>query len=338
MTNPNLSDWTRFHGTFGSDPNKKVERIDFQFDVKDTVSTTDGVNRKPIFFTDIQFQAGNQLSGWNPNTKEMLQRLTWTHDENTYVASPNQYAGDEPRVYENVDRRWFNIVGRGHRTIVVPNYLPEDWDVPILPTGIDLTLYPKEDFDLLRVSTNSGATIPEENQLYKEEGGLYREIESKYNEVTSSYFSGDSAVKTQEIANWENVMRPLFASHPLHTRYTREFFVEGGSAGSEIKIHATPHVATFNGKDIQIVGQRSVKAGDHTIKIDRKKFQLAPKGTATIRIEFYKLRERSITTYDRDSNYNLVKKRKKFKYLEDAGVGYYGTASFFQWTHGRSRM
>lgn len=334
----NLDDWIRFHGTFKADPNKKVVGVEFQVEAKDAVSSTNGVDRVPIYFTDIQFQAGNTLSGWIPNTKEMLDRLTWTHDEWQQVASPYRFEGSSPQIYQNVERRWFNVVGRGHRTIVIPNYYPEDWDVPILPTGIDLTLFPKDDFDLLRISTSAGAVLPEEEQIYKEEGGIYQEIKAKYDEVNSEFYYGSVERKEQEISNWENIIKPLLDNHPLQTRYTREFWVDGATAGTEIKIHATTRTATVNGSEVKIVGERELDVNGLQIKIDRKKFLLAPQGSATIRIEFYKQVTRTIVTYDQDSNGNEVKVKKTFNYLEDAGIGYYGTAGFYQWTYGKSRI
>lgn len=341
MTLPNLHDWVRFHGTFEADPNKKVVGVEFQGEAKDAVSSTDGVNRLPIYFTDIQFQAGNQLSGWIPNTKEMLDRLSWTHDEWTYVASPNNFdtvegnptGASRPKIIEGMEKRWFNIVGRGHKTIVIPNYLPEDWDVPILPTGIDLTLYPKEDFDLLRISTAWGTELPVEEQWYKKEGSLYHEIKEKYEYATSEYFYGTDEERRTHISNWQNIFYPLFENHPLHKRYTREFYVDGATAGSEIKIHATTRTATVNGNQVNIVGERSLNINGTNYPIDRKKFLLAPRGTATIRIEFYKQRERSIVTFD-DGN----RVRKTFRYLEDSGIGYHGTAGFYQWMYGKSRI
>lgn len=351
MTFPNLKNWVRFQQTFNADLNKKVEKVEFQIEAKDAVASTNGVDRVPLYFTDIQFQAGNQLSGWIPNTKEMLDRLSWTHDENTYVASPNGWNTAEgnptgspaPKIYEGVEKRWFNIVGRGHSTVVLPNYFPEDWDVPILPTGIDLTLYPKEDFDLLRISTNVGAVLPEEEQRYKQEDiGYYAEVKAKYEDVLNMDLKNasteDLARRDQEISNFENIMQPLFDNHPLHTRYTREFYVDGAAAGSEIKIHATTRTAKLNSEDIKIVGENIIYINGGKLAIDRKKFMLAPKGTATIRVEFYKHREKSFITYDQDSSGNWKKVKKTFRYLEDVGIGYYGTAGFYQWTFGKSRI
>ncbi|MDC3413953.1 hypothetical protein [Terrihalobacillus insolitus] len=336
----NLNDWIRFHGTFDADPNRKVSKVEFQVEAKDAVVSTDGVNRLPIYFTDMQFQAGDNLTGWIPRTEEMLDHLTWTHDENLYVASPNRFEGESPTIYQNVEYRWYNIVGRGHTVVTIPNYYPEDWDVPILPTGIDITLFPKESFDVLRISTSSGVLLPEEQQKYKLEGGIYQEIKQKYEEVKNMqvYSDLDKERKEQEISNWVNIIQPLFDKHPIHYRYTREFWIDGATAGTEIKVHATTRTATLGGNTIKIVGEDSFDINGSPMPIDRKKFLLAPKGTTTFRIEFYKQVEKEITTFDMQSDGSYKKVRKAFKYLEDVGIGFYGTAGFYQWTYGRSRI
>lgn len=338
MTFPELKDWLRLSGTFDTRENKKVERVDFQLEANDAVSSTTGIDRKPIYFTDLQFQAGKRLTGWVPNTQEFMKKLTWTHDENQYVAAPNTFAGDPPRIYENVDRRWFNITGRGHEVFIVPNYLPEDWDIELLPTGLDITITAKEDFDLLRISTNAGVEIAEEEQFYKRPGGVYQEQLRKYEEVTSSYYSGDEVRKDREISNFENLIRPLLENHPLHTRYTREFYIEAGTAGTEIKIHATPREATVNGEPVQIVGKNYINVDGEQLEIYRNKYMQAQVGATPIRIEFYKLEERSFITYELDDDYNWQRVRKSFGYLRDTGVGYQGTAGFNQWTYGYSRI
>lgn len=337
-----VTDWKRFHGTFKADPNRKVDKVEIVIEASDAVSSTNGINRVPIYITDIQFQTGEQLTGWTPNTQEMMKKLTWDNDEWKNVPSPSEFKGSPPTVYKGITRRWFNIVGRGHKAIIVPNYLPENWDVPILPTGLDITLYPKDDYDLLRVSTNVGVWLPEEEQWYKQEGGIYQEIKEKYEDVINMNLDYASPMdlkrRQQEISNWENIIKPIFDKHPLHRRYTREFWVDGAEAGSEIKIHATTRIATLNGKSIPIVGERYIDIHGFPYPIDRKKFLIAPKGVTAIRIEFYRQRERTIRTYDMNSSgeYELVEKR--FKYMEDAGIGYYGTVSFVQWTYGRSRV
>lgn len=340
MTNPKKTDWVRFHGTFATDPKKKVSHVDFEIEAKDAVSTTNGIDRKPIFFSDLQFQAGKRLSGWVPKTEELMSKLTWTNDENQYIAAPYIFEGSPTKVRENLDKRWFNILGRGAMTFVLPNYYPDDFDVPLLSTGIELKLYPKDDYDLVRISTSHGVEIPEDEQFYKREGSFYQEMKQKYESVVNidPYNDETQQRKDREISNWENIVKPVIEDHPLHTRYTREFFIDGGKSGDEIVINATDRTATVNGRDLKIVGERAIDIDGTKFPIDRKKFMIAPKGTATIRIEFYKQVERSVITYDRDSNFNYVKKRKTFSVLEDVGIGYHGTAGFNQWTYGLSRI
>jgi hypothetical protein len=336
----NLNDWIRFHGTFEADPNRKVSKVEFQIESKDAVISSDGVNRLPIYFTDIQFQAGNNLTGWTPSTKEMLDRLIWKHDENQNVASPNRFEGESPKVYENVEYRWYNVVGRGHTIVTIPNYYPENWEVPVLPTGIDITLFPKDDFDVLRVSTSAGVLLPEDQQKYKMEGGIYQEIKEKYEEVKNMqvYSDQDQERNELETSNWINVIEPIFENHPIHYRYTREFWVDGATSGTEIKIHATTRTATIGGNQIKIVGEDSFDINGSPMTIDRKKFLLAPKGTTTFRIEFYKQVSKDIITFDSQADGSYKKVKKTFNYLKDTGIGFYGTAGFYQWTYGRSRI
>lgn len=339
MTNiPKHEDWKRFHGTFEADPDKKVEQVDIQIEARDVVSSQAGVDRQPIHFTDVQFQAGNMLSGWVPNTQEMLERIKWTYDQWETVPYNSSFNGSEPKVFEDLERRFFNIGNRGHGTTIIPNYFPEDWDVPILPTGIDLTLYPKSDFDLLRVSTNLGVKKPEKERYLKGDGEIYDEMKKKYEQVTNGYNTDEERRET-EVNNFNNIIEPLLGNHPLDTRYTREFYVHGGKAHSEIKIHAEPRVAEMNGEELDIVGKREIVIDGQTIPIERNRYMLAPKGTATLRIEFYKMVERRIITYERsEDGYGFERQYKTFKYLEDVGIGFYGTAEFYQWTYGKSRL
>lgn len=330
-------DWKRLTANFTAHLEKKIANVEFQVEAKDVVSSRDGVTRNPIYFTDMQFQVGNQLTGWAPHSKEMLRRLSWKHDEHAQIATPNRFVGEKPKAYPNQKRRWFNLVGRGHKVVTVPNYVPEDWDVSVLPTGLDLTLYSKEDFDLLRVSTNVGVLMSEEDCFYIQHG-IYPEIKKKYEDVLAMdpthVGSVERVRREQEIDNFENRIIPLFLKHPLHYRYTREFWIERASSGSEITIHATTRKATVNKRPLSIIGKRHINVHGIPMKIDRMKFLLAPRGTAILRVEFYKEVEQSIDTYDQDKNGAWVKKRKTFKVLKDVGIGYWGTASFDQWTSG----
>lgn len=294
---PNITDWVRLHGTFYPDPNKQVDYVDLQLAADDAVCKTTGNVDAPIYFTDIQFQGGDKLTGWVPHTQEMVQPLTYDVDESKNIATPNVINGAQPTTYNDMETRFYNIVGRGHSVITLPNYYPEDWDKEILPTGVDFTIYPKEDFDLCRISTNIGEKLPEELQRYR------------------TYIEQDP----DNADFWDN--------HPLHFRYTREFWIDGASAGTEIKIHASTRTHSVNGVNIPIAGIRefSITQANWTVPINRMRFFLAPRGSIRFRIEFYK----HITDVtEAVSDYTL----------QDKGIGFYGTAEFKQFTYGRNRL
>lgn len=317
---PTLQDWLRFSGTFDSDPNRQVEKVEFEIEVNDAVSSTNGIDRKPVYFTDVQFQAGNQTTGWIPNTKEMMKRLTWDDDETKNVASPNEFLGNEAELHENITKRWFNVVGRGHTTVIVPNYLPEDWNVPILPTGLDITLQPKEDFDLCRISTNAGAKLERDDWHYKE--------------ILDEYQRKADRGGYAEYRNLQRV-KNLFEDHPLHYRYTREMWFEGDKAGTEILVHANTRTARAGNNGIDLVQREPLDLNgyEYPVQIQGNKFLLAHKGSTRFRVEFYKQETLEMITEDDDGN----RIRKPYTYLKDVGVGFHGYASFYQWTYGRSQ-
>jgi hypothetical protein len=334
---PSLEDWIRLHATFEPDPERHVEKVEFAIEATDSVL---GVEKKPVFFTDVQFQGGNMLTGWERSPQEFLKRLYWTVDENKVMPSvnswntvedPNPEGSPAPVVYNDVGRRLFNITMRGHATITIPNYLPEDWRFDTLPSGIDLSIKPKDDFDVCRISTAHGAWYAEEKQMYKAEGTIYAQAKAAYEDALSIDTKQADAVEMDKrqraISNWSKI-KGIFEEHPLHYHYTREFWFDGRPAGTELKVHATTRVATIGGNKVKIVGEKSLPVNGTQISIPRKKFMLAPNGTALIRIEFYKEVEDSIIMYDS----NDKKVRKTFKYLKDTGIGYYGTATFLQWT------
>lgn len=299
---PNPNDFKRFYGTFApSEESKQVDFVDFQLVLTDAVVRNENNEDVPIYFTDLQFQPGNNLSGWNPHTKEMLKRVTHVNDETQFVPSNSLHLGREPQLWE-MNTRWFNIVGRGHSIITLPNYFPEDWDVEILPTGIDFTIKPKEDFDVMRISTGSGVLLPYDSY------NPTRVYDSKLEGLTEG---------TSEYNYWNE--------HPLHYRYTREFWVDGyeGSAGHEIKIHASSKLATMNGNELTIAGERYFNIDGWDMFIGRKKFLLSPKGSTRFRVEFYK---QVPNPYDGTLH------------LKDTGIGFHGVAEFSQWAHGRSRI
>ncbi|MED5010902.1 hypothetical protein P9852_05370 [Geobacillus stearothermophilus] len=91
-----------------------------------------------------------------PNTAEWFQPAYGTLDETSTAVGRDVYLGDQPRVFENVKNRFYNIVGRGHEAIIVPNVYETDFSRQLTTTVVDITLYAKNDFDLLRISTNYG--------------------------------------------------------------------------------------------------------------------------------------------------------------------------------------
>ncbi|SCY88631.1 hypothetical protein [Alkaliphilus peptidifermentans] len=297
-------DWVRYYGTFSPNAtDKRVQHIDLEIVVSDAVIRNERNEDVPIYFTDLQFQTGEQVTGWVPKTEELLQSLSHTNDETRFMASNNHHLGRPPRQWE-LQERLFNIVGRGHQVICIPNYFPEDWDVEILPSGIDLTLYAKEDFDLMRISTAVGNHIP------YGEGRMYDAIIND--------FSAD---------NW---IQNYFDTHPLHYRYSREFWINGGigSAEQPIKIIASTRMASFAGQGIDIKERKTINIGGYPMYVGRNQFMTIPKGSVRFLIEFYKqipLR-RSGAPYD------------GWLHLADTGIGYWGRAEFKQWTYGRSRI
>lgn len=319
---PNITDWKTVEGTVFANPDKRVTEVSLELVASDSVIRNDQNQDVPIYFTDIQFQAGGQRTGWVPNTEEMLKLLKYNDYEKDNAGSTDIFLGSQPLERRDLTERQFNIVGRGHSVVTIPNYYitsidptdhPEDNDLPKdylaneLPTGLDLTLVPKEDFTVLRVSTNYGAFEPDPEKR-------------RYQKVLIDEYPGDQYIYD------------MFYQHPLHYRYTREFWVDGGpgSAGSEIKINARTRVAQINGTDIPIGGEYTFNVEGSNgyswpLEIGRKQFFLAPKGSLRLRVEFYQMR-------------NLSGKYGGAGYQRDTGVGFYGTARFNQWTYGRSRI
>ena len=308
---PNITDWKRFFGTFSPDVAKQVADVDIVVMVEDAAIRNEQNQEVPIYFTDIQFQPGDQLTGWVPNTQEMIKKLTFVDDENTYIASPTVWNGAPPQV-RTFSERTYNVMGRGHQVLTIPNYYPENWDVEILPAGIDFTIYPKEDFDLCRISTAAGVLLENDGTR-------------KYDEVLAQYPNSE-------------YVQGLFNKHPLHYRYTREFWIDGRPAGTEIKIHASTKLASLGGVSIPIAGERTVDVNGFPMYVGRKRFIMAPTGSARFRVEFYKQVTETETVATTDEFGNVTNSPVTFTYLKDTGIGFYGTASFTQWTYGRSRI
>lgn len=321
-----IAKWRIFGGTVSlKNEEMKVDHVDVDIIVRDTASRDANNQDQPFYFTDLQFQPGAQKTGWVPNTQELLQLITFDVDEkrkylddNGGLSSYYQWKSVRPTVYPGMTERMFNILGRGHEVITIPNDLPEEifWQlelielqglerpVEILSTGIDFKIIPKDDYDLMRISTDVGGLLPEE--------------ERPYQSIINEYSDGENVTD-------ENVAS-LLVDHPLHYRYTREFYFTGGQAGDELEVLATIQVARQNGQEIERQGIRSIQAGDMEITLYKNRFHLIPRGSVRFRVEFFKQSEFTTST------------GQKVTYMADAGIGFHGIASYKQWTYGVERL
>lgn len=149
-----LNKWNRFiHTVHLEKTEKKVKEIELNLI---------GENFEgEINFTDLQFQEGTSVSGTIPNTKEILQPVEFNIDENTFLRTVSNPVkrGTQPRNHENIKNRFYNVLGRGHEVISIPNVFHENYFNPIITTALDIELRAKSDFDLLRIRTNDGNLI-----------------------------------------------------------------------------------------------------------------------------------------------------------------------------------
>ncbi|WLD92636.1 hypothetical protein [Alkalihalobacillus sp. AL-G] len=277
--------WTRYFHSVYPESDKKVKEVTVDFLAVDIDGT--------VHLSDIQVQGGPTVTAYRPSNEDILQQLTFSIDETDNAQGNDVYEGEPPEVYPNVRNRFFNICGRGHDVVVVPNVFHEDYTKELLTTGLDLTLYPKDDYDLLKISTNYGTLLPKEEQQYGE-----------INELTGE-------------------------NHPLHFRYTREFFFPGGETGDEIRLMSSIRNASINGKR-KSLGQYEMNIGGQTFQIDKQRFFALPSGSIRFRVEFYKLVTESLT--------HEWEGQKPVSYMKDTGIGYWGLAEFTQWSEGRSKM
>jgi hypothetical protein len=248
----NKDDWTRFFKGIRIYSDKKVKSINLDFVV-------DQVESGEIRLTDLQLQEGQEVTGTIPATQDILSKKVFSIDEtyNQVSGYENIYLGDQPRVYD-IQNRFFNIIGRGHETIAIPNVYHEDFTKELVTTGLDLTLYAKDNYDFLRVASFYGDLIDEEeNKTYLDES---------------------------------------LADHPLNFRYTREFCFSGGSAGDEIKIMASGQYGSVNGNKVPL-GVQSFNVGKEVDEFgkkrvvyykNRQRFMALPVGATRVKIEFYK--------------------------------------------------
>jgi hypothetical protein len=336
--------WKVFGGTVELENTaQKIDYVDVDIVVHDTTSRDDQNKEVALYFTDLQFQPGSQKTGWipgigiRPDTKEtvgeFLDRVEFNVDEwrnyknaDGTINTSYHWKTVQPTTYDGAGlgyKRFYNLIGRGHEVITLPNDLPEPefWalgklrtgltePVEILSTGIDFTLIPKDDFDLCRISTDVGSVLPEDQWIYKSKIDKYKELNPN---------------ATDDLAN-----------HPLHTRYTREFWFDAGHEDDVLEVLATTMTARKNGTAITRNGVREITINGDTMEIYKNKFQLMPRGSVRFRIEFYKTVPTDfVIGKDSTTNKPIY---ETTNILQDTGIGFSGYAKFLQWTYGVERL
>lgn len=161
----NFALWRRYSGTFSLDENLPVDQIFIDIVANDAVVKDDFNRDMPLYITDIHFQPGDQVSGWMPETREFTKKLLHVNDETQNLVTPNDVfeGGKEPITWKNVEFSEYNIAGRGIEVFTLPNWYPQDYTMPLLPTGVNFEITPKDDYDFFRLCTNSGSLKDEEN-------------------------------------------------------------------------------------------------------------------------------------------------------------------------------
>lgn len=138
--------------------NKKVESIDLSIVANDYQGNFN--------VTDIQLQEGDRKTHYHPNTKEFLGNIDFELDEFAFLKTVSNPVkeGVQPRHLKGIKNRIFNVMGRGHDVIALPNIQDNDYTKDLVSTYLDLTIVPKNDYDLLRISTNEGSFMGEAYQ------------------------------------------------------------------------------------------------------------------------------------------------------------------------------
>lgn len=157
----NREQWDRFVYTLDVESGKQVEQIEFSLLAE---SITGSMN-----ISDIQIQGGKTATAPMAHTSEMMKPVSFNIDETAFTrtVSNSVKRGTQPIIHQGVTNRFFNIIGRGHQEISIPNVFHEDYTFPVITTALDLSLRAKEDFDLLRIRTHDGAIRDE--LLYPED-------------------------------------------------------------------------------------------------------------------------------------------------------------------------
>lgn len=152
--------------------NKKVKNIDFNVIAEKFIGD--------FHITDMQLQEGNIKTIYTPHTTELLDKEKFGINEFEFIDTVDNGVkkGVQPRVLKGLTNRFFNVIGRGHEVISVANVYHEDYGKPFTSTNLDIELVPKNDYDLLRISTNDGAYI--EKRAYEEEVNKNNPLNYRY--------------------------------------------------------------------------------------------------------------------------------------------------------------
>lgn len=244
----NKESWTRYLAELTEFQRKKVSSIDLEFVVENA-------EQGSVHITDLQLQEGSQITGYVPNTKEFfsLKRFSIDESHNAVSGYQNVYLKQEPRKFENARNRFFNFANRGHAVMVIPNVYHEDYRVDLLPTGVDITIFPKDDYDFLRISTNYGALI--DGSTYDIEELANHPLNRRY--TREFCFGAGKAGDKIELLSSKRIARVNGKAVPLG-------------------VQSFPVGFSWTGND------------KYTFK-NRQRFMLLPWGSTRIRIEFYKL-------------------------------------------------
>lgn len=227
--------------------------------------------------TDLQFQEGSRTTQHFPHLTEMLSQKYGDLDETAITKT----VGDSWQVLGQQPTIYRNVKNRFY------NFTGRGHEALAIPNVYEQ-----------RYDDPTLTTVLDLELVAKENFDFLR-ISSIYGTEDDSYF------------------RPYRIDHPLNTRYSREFIVEGGKRGEVIKLMGSKGIATKNGKPLDRTA-RTIKIGDMEYQVKRQDFMSAPSGSFRVRIEYYSLDRENI--------------------LRDTGIGFQGIAEIIQWGEGMSKI
>ena len=119
--------WNRYiHTVYLENRSKRVKEVEFNLIGEDFEGD--------ISFTDLQLQEGTRVSGTMPELREILSPVEFNIDENTFLRTVSNPVkrGTQPQVHNNIKNRFFNIIGRGHEVVSIPNVFHENFSFPVI--------------------------------------------------------------------------------------------------------------------------------------------------------------------------------------------------------------